>query len=43
MGESRRFRPAAGHDWLLPLYDPFQRLFGAQPRRKTRSTISSRM
>jgi ubiquinone/menaquinone biosynthesis C-methylase UbiE len=29
MGESRRaFIPAAGHDWLLPLYDPLLRLFG---------------
>lgn len=24
----RRFLPAAGHDWLLPLYDPMHRLFG---------------
>jgi ubiquinone/menaquinone biosynthesis C-methylase UbiE len=23
----RTFIPAAGHDWLLPLYDPFQKLF----------------
>lgn len=23
----RTFIPAAGYDWLLPLYDPFQRLF----------------
>jgi ubiquinone/menaquinone biosynthesis C-methylase UbiE len=22
------FIPAAGHDWLLPFYDPFNRLFG---------------
>ena len=26
--ERRRFLPAAGHDWLLPLYDPMHRLFG---------------
>ena len=25
----RHFVPAAGHDWLLPLYDPLQRLLGA--------------
>ena len=24
----RTFLPAAGRDWLLPLYDPFTRLFG---------------
>ncbi len=26
----RHFVPAAGSDWLLPLYDPFTRLIGAQ-------------
>lgn len=26
----RHFVPAAGHDWLLPLYDPLQRLLGAE-------------
>jgi ubiquinone/menaquinone biosynthesis C-methylase UbiE len=26
----RAFVPAAGHDWLLPLYDPFQRLLGGE-------------
>lgn len=26
--ESRSFVPAAGVDWLLPLYDPFQKLLG---------------
>lgn len=25
----RHFIPAAGHDWLLPFYDPLQRLLGA--------------
>jgi ubiquinone/menaquinone biosynthesis C-methylase UbiE len=25
-----RFLPAMGHDWLLPLYDPFQRLVGTE-------------
>jgi ubiquinone/menaquinone biosynthesis C-methylase UbiE len=25
---ARSFVPAAGHDWLLPLYDPLQRLLG---------------
>src|SRR5262245_20478656 len=24
----RRFLPAAGHDWFLPLYDPFVKLLG---------------
>jgi ubiquinone/menaquinone biosynthesis C-methylase UbiE len=28
MTESRSFVPAAGRDWLLPLYDPLQRLLG---------------
>jgi ubiquinone/menaquinone biosynthesis C-methylase UbiE len=33
--ESRRgFLPAAGHDWLLPLYDPFVRLFGGDRARE---------
>ncbi|MEE9281928.1 MAG: methyltransferase domain-containing protein [Myxococcota bacterium] len=27
--ESRSFVPAAGHDWLLPFYDPLCRLLGA--------------
>jgi SAM-dependent methyltransferase len=26
--ERRGFLPAAGHDWLLPLYDPMHRLLG---------------
>jgi ubiquinone/menaquinone biosynthesis C-methylase UbiE len=26
---ARTFIPAAGHDWLLPLYDPLARLLGA--------------
>lgn len=30
----RRFIPAAGRDWLLPLYDPFQRLFGGDAARE---------
>ncbi len=30
---SRRFIPAAGLDWLLPLYDPMQRLFGTERAR----------
>jgi SAM-dependent methyltransferase len=29
----RRFIPAAGHDWLLPLYDPIQRLMGGHAAR----------
>jgi ubiquinone/menaquinone biosynthesis C-methylase UbiE len=28
MESSRTYLPAAGHDWLLPLYDPFVKLFG---------------
>jgi ubiquinone/menaquinone biosynthesis C-methylase UbiE len=27
---SRSYIPAAGHDWLLPLYDPLQRLLGSE-------------
>jgi ubiquinone/menaquinone biosynthesis C-methylase UbiE len=29
----RRFIPAAGHDWMLPLYDPLQRLLGGDSAR----------
>ena len=33
--ESRRtYLPAAGHDWLLPLYDPFVKLFGGDRARE---------
>jgi ubiquinone/menaquinone biosynthesis C-methylase UbiE len=28
MTETRSYVPAAGHDWLLPLYDPLWRLLG---------------
>jgi ubiquinone/menaquinone biosynthesis C-methylase UbiE len=28
------YLPAAGHDWLLPLYDPLTRLLGAQKARR---------
>ncbi|MHC4066998.1 MAG: class I SAM-dependent methyltransferase, partial [Planctomycetota bacterium] len=28
--EQRRFIPAAGHDWLLPLYDPLLRWIGRE-------------
>jgi ubiquinone/menaquinone biosynthesis C-methylase UbiE len=31
---NREFLPAAGHDWLLPLYDPFVRLLGGDRARK---------
>jgi len=31
---SRSFIPAAGHDWLLPLYDPLQRLLGGDAARR---------
>ena len=30
----RRYTPAAGQDWLLPLYDPMQRLFGGDAARR---------
>jgi ubiquinone/menaquinone biosynthesis C-methylase UbiE len=34
--ESRRtYVPAAGRDWLLPFYDPFVKLTGAEAARKT--------
>jgi ubiquinone/menaquinone biosynthesis C-methylase UbiE len=33
-GTRRIFIPAAGHDWLLPLYDPFVRLLGADRARR---------
>jgi ubiquinone/menaquinone biosynthesis C-methylase UbiE len=32
--EGRRYLPAAGHDWFLPLYDPFVRLFGGDRARR---------
>ena len=32
---SRSFVPAAGHDWLLPLYDPVQWLLGGDAVRRT--------
>jgi ubiquinone/menaquinone biosynthesis C-methylase UbiE len=31
----RRFIPAAGHDWTLPLYDPFVKLIGGDRARRT--------
>jgi len=31
----RPFLPAAGHDWLLPLYDPLTRFFGFDHARRT--------
>ncbi|MBI2534814.1 MAG: class I SAM-dependent methyltransferase, partial [Deltaproteobacteria bacterium] len=31
MEETQRiYLPAAGHDWLLPLYDPFTKLLGIE-------------
>lgn len=32
---TRTYLPAAGHDWLLPLYDPFVKLFGGDAVRRT--------
>ncbi len=34
MAEHRHFIPAAGHDWLLPLYDPLQNLMGGDSFRR---------
>jgi ubiquinone/menaquinone biosynthesis C-methylase UbiE len=31
----KTYLPAAGHDWLLPLYDPFVKLFGGDIARIT--------
>src|SRR5437867_165260 len=30
----RRYLPAAGHDWCLPLYDPFVKLLGGDRARR---------
>jgi len=30
-----KYIPAASHDWLLPFYDPFVKLLGADAARKT--------
>ena len=30
----KAYLPAAGHDWLLPLYDPFVKLVGGEAARK---------
>lgn len=32
---TRAYLPAAGHDWLLPLYDPFVKLLGGEAARRT--------
>ena len=31
---SKDFHPAAGHDWLLPFYDPLNRLLGAERQKR---------
>ena len=31
---SRTYLPAAGHDWLLPFYDPIVKLIGGEAARK---------
>jgi ubiquinone/menaquinone biosynthesis C-methylase UbiE len=31
----KEYIPAASHDWLLPFYDPFVKLLGAEAARKT--------
>ena len=33
-GSRRTFLPAAGYDWLLPLYDPFVKLLGGERARR---------
>jgi hypothetical protein len=35
MESSRTYLPAAGHDWLLPLSDPFVKLLGGEAARKS--------
>ena len=30
----KKYSPAASHDWLLPFYDPFVKLLGAEGARK---------
>ena len=30
----KKYIPAASHDWLLPFYDPFVKLLGAEGARK---------
>ena len=35
MTERRHFIPAAGHDWLLPFYDPIQILMGGNSFRRS--------
>ena len=35
MAERRHFIPAAGHDWLLPFYDPLQTLIGGDSFRRS--------
>jgi ubiquinone/menaquinone biosynthesis C-methylase UbiE len=34
VGSQKTYLPAAGHDWLLPLYDPLVRLLGADTARR---------
>src|SRR5882724_13609781 len=33
-GRRRSYLPAAGHDWFLPLYDPFVKLLGGDYARR---------
>jgi len=35
MEHSKTYLPAAGHDWMLPLYDPIVKLLGGDAARKT--------
>ena len=35
MEDSRTYLPAAGHDWMLPLYDPVVKLLGGDAARRT--------
>ena len=34
IASSRTYLPAAGRDWLLPLYDPIVKLLGGDTARK---------
>ena len=35
VNSGKKYIPAASHDWLLPFYDPFVKLLGAEAARKT--------
>jgi hypothetical protein len=39
---SRTYLPAAGRDWLLPLYDPFVKLLGGDAASSTWAAARAR-